>query len=191
MLSHLSSNGWPPWIVSSSSLVDDSNSDRNAQSAASVSTTPTTAASAATTATATERCGWCCGSFQRLWVHRGVCCQCEANLRQSGQCPLGAIANRPISRVSGVSTASTTASVRGGAGGGAGSGVSSSAGTGSGDGGSGSAAYDAGAADSRAAAKAAARTAARLKAGHVANVCPGQKAWCPHSNRYWVLSGVT
>lgn len=139
-------------------------------------------ASASAPTAATERCGWCRADFQRLWVHKGVCCQCEASLRQSGQCPTGAVANRSITSASGVGA--TARSSRGAGTGSAGARNSSSENatvTASAN-----ADASAGASESGAAAadRAAARAAARLKAGHVASACPGSRAWCAHANRY-------
>jgi len=32
-------------------------------------------------------CNVCAKGFGKLWVHRGVCCECEARLRAEGRCP--------------------------------------------------------------------------------------------------------
>ena len=185
MLAHLSTHGWPAWIKLSCSMGGDITAANNDQPAA--VTTPASAPAS----TARERCGWCCADFQRLWVHKGVCCQCEASLRQSGQCPTGAVANRSITSGSGVG-----ATARGSRGAGTGSAGARNCSSSSSENttvttpANANAAPSAGASESgaaagdRTAARAAARAAARLKAGHVASACPGSRAWCAHANRY-------
>eukprot|EP00428_Durinskia_dybowskii_P041492 CAMPEP_0170278844 /NCGR_PEP_ID=MMETSP0116_2-20130129/39430_1 /TAXON_ID=400756 /ORGANISM="Durinskia baltica, Strain CSIRO CS-38" /LENGTH=623 /DNA_ID=CAMNT_0010530163 /DNA_START=29 /DNA_END=1898 /DNA_ORIENTATION=+ len=36
-----------------------------------------------------KACRLCCRQFSALWVHRGICCECEDAVRDDGRCPFG------------------------------------------------------------------------------------------------------
>ena len=78
MMAQLAVRGWPGWLLRGDAAAD-------AAGAA--------AAAAAAAAGRNKRrdkelvCNVCAKGFGKLWVHRGVCCECEARLRAEGRCP--------------------------------------------------------------------------------------------------------
>ena len=68
MMEQLGRSGWPPWLCEAKrcSTGPKAMSDREL------------------------RCDACQRAFSKLWVHRGVCCECEQHRRAHGCCPFNA-----------------------------------------------------------------------------------------------------
>eukprot|EP00936_MAST-01D_sp_MAST-1D-sp1_P000855 g855.t1 len=68
MMEQLKRSGWPPWLCEAKrcSTGPKAMSDREL------------------------RCDACQRAFSKLWVHRGVCCECEQDRRSRGFCPFNA-----------------------------------------------------------------------------------------------------
>lgn len=68
MMQSISANGWPEHVSSRRGAVTEE---------------------AGATGAPEKTCKVCARQFSTLWVHRGICCQCEELSRAEGRCPFG------------------------------------------------------------------------------------------------------